>query len=143
MAHGSGRRKTPASTGEVVFGIIGEHREGGMKPTLGQINYAIWVAKEHFERKCVISGEAHLSLCALNGSHIIPRAEPRLAANPHNIVPISAIEDQHFERVSPGKRIAYLLDRVAKYNPDGLDKVLAWVALLRIDAGKIPLAVEY
>jgi len=114
-----------------------------MRPTPAQINYAIWVSKQHFDRKCIFSGEAHLSLCALNGSHIIPRGEPRLSANPHNIVPISAIEDQHFEKVPPGKRIAYLLDRVATFNRAEYDKVLAWVNLLRIDAAKIPVSVEY
>lgn len=113
------------------------------RPTLAQINYAIWVSKQHFDRKCVISGEAHLGLCALNGSHIQPRRETRLAANPHNIVPIAAVEDQHFERIAPGKRIAYLIDRVSKYNPRGLNKLTAWIELLRQDAEALNIALEY
>lgn len=113
------------------------------RPTPAQINYAIRVSKRHFDFKCVISGEANLGLCALNGSHIIPRGETRLAANPHNIFPICAIEDQHFERIPPGKRIAYLVDRVQKYNRSELSKVIEWVELLRADAAELKIAVEY
>lgn len=113
------------------------------RPTPAQINYAIWVSKQHFESRCVISGEAHLSLCALNGSHIKPRGETRLAANPHNIVPISAVEDQAFEKIPPGKRIAYLLDRVWKYNSRELNRLTEWIDLLRQDAGVLGIALEY
>lgn len=113
------------------------------RPTPAQINYAIWVSKEHFERKCVISGEAHLSLCALNGSHIKPRGETRLAANPHNIVPISAIEDQAFEKIPPGKRIVYLLERVRLYNRQELNRVTEWIDLLKQDAAALGIALEY
>lgn len=113
------------------------------RPTPAQIQYAIWVSKEHFECKCVISGEAHLGLCALNGSHILPRRETRLAANPHNIVPIAAVEDQHFEKIPPGKRISYLLNRVSQYNPRALNKLTAWIELLRQDADALKIALEY
>lgn len=123
--------------------MMGHNPETIARPTPGQIQYAIWVAKQHFDRKCIISGEAHLSLCALNGSHIQPRRETRLAANPHNIVPIAAVEDMHFERIAPGKRIAYLLDRVSQYNPGGLNKLTAWIELLRQDADALNIALEY
>lgn len=113
------------------------------RPTPAQIQYAIWVSKQHFDKKCVISGEAHLSYCALNGSHIKPRGETRLAANPHNIVPIAAVEDQAFEKIPPGKRIAYLLERVATFNRADFDKVLEWINLLRMDAAQLKISVEY
>lgn len=112
-------------------------------PNPAQIKYAIWISKQHFEKKCVISGEANLGMFALNGSHIQPRRETRLAANPHNIVPICAKEDEAFEEIAPGKRIAYLLDRVEKYNRPELNKLTAWIDLLRQDAAALGIALEY
>ena len=115
-----------------------------MNPTKAQINYAIWISKEHFGKQCIFTGKALLGLCALNGSHIMPRRPYiELAANPHNIVPISAIEDEAFERISPRKRIAYMFDRVSEFNPRVLNKLTDWINLLREEARTFRIAVEY
>ena len=114
------------------------------KPTPAQIDYAIWIAKQHFGKRCLIHGEACLLRSALIGSHIRPRGlESRLAANPHNIIPLCVSEDQAFEKVSPGKRIRYIIERVAGLNRSDLNRLTQWIELLRSDAVALKIAVEY